>query len=197
MGDFKLDPTIDRLSFALNGASMFRLRYKGTVAAGGPRGKAGRQTGWWFKQMEQKAEDQRPFRVKQQMVDGGSCLACINVHPGAQRGKETENKRDCLHFFCRGPQCMHEQCNLFRSHYILLFMISQAEAKIQDYRVSQVVFIVTGGLYGLLFAEASIDLNNQILPALTSHSSFSVGEMKLHGFIIPGLPLSMNYQSLC
>lgn len=121
-----------------NGTSMFRLRYKGKVAAGSPRGSAGRRTGRWFKQTAQKVEDLRPFQ--DEAADGrqGSCLACINAHPGVQRGKE------CFHFFCRGPQSMHEQCNLFKSHSILLFMSRQAEAKKQDYRVSQVIFVETG-----------------------------------------------------
>lgn len=63
-------------------------------------------------------------------------LMFIQVH--REREKETENKSNFFHFFCCGAQCMHKQCNLFKSHYIPLFMSDQAEAKIQDYRVSQV-----------------------------------------------------------
>lgn len=144
----------EKLNSALKG---FRLRYPGKVAGGSPRGEAGRQGRLVVRADGADGRDQRPFRMKRQMAAEEAAwhaLTFIQVH----REGKSQNKSDCLHFCCRGPQCMHERCNLFRSHYILLFMSSQAEAKI------------TGPLrlyslwqpYSLLLTMPSIRLNNPI-----------------------------------
>lgn len=95
-----------------------------------------------------------PFRMQQQMVDKEAAwhaLTLIQVYRGG--------KRDCFHFFCRGPQSMHEQCNLFKSHSILLFMSRQVEAKKQDYWASQVIFIETGSEWSTVCrGQHSVDL---------------------------------------
>lgn len=57
--------------------------FKGKLAAGSPRGQRGR----CFEQTEHKAEDLKRFLDEAADGRGGSCLACINAHPGAQRGK--------------------------------------------------------------------------------------------------------------
>ena len=112
---------------------MFRLRYKEKVAAGSPGGREGREVGGPRRQS--KAEDQRPFRMEQQMADEEAAwhaLTFIQVH------RERRRQRTRATSFISSAECMHKQCNLFKSHYILLFMSRKTEAEIQDYRAPQV-----------------------------------------------------------
>lgn len=98
--------------------------FKGKLAAGSPRG----QTGRCFEQTEHKAEDLKRFLDEAADGWGGSCLACINARPGAQRGgRETSDNSDCpAHAYAEGLGTRGEG-NLFKSHSIPLFMrISRA-----------------------------------------------------------------------
>lgn len=118
--DFELHLMIERLNCALKFPHTLTLQPKEKVSDGGPGGKSGRLV-----VQADGARGRGSDASKDEAADGwwGSCLPCINSHPGAQT--EKRGKSDAFHFFCSGTQCMHKQCSLFRSHYILLFMSRQ------------------------------------------------------------------------
>lgn len=73
---------------------MFRLAYKGKVAAGSPGGKA---DGLLVQAYGAQGRGSEAFR--DEAADGrrGSCLACINVHPGAQRERKRRRARATMY----------------------------------------------------------------------------------------------------
>lgn len=165
---------IESLNFGLNGTNMFSLRYKGKVTARSPAGTRRRVAASGRRSIRPK--DQRPFQ--DEAADGwwGGCLVCINVDVDSQRERDA---RGFFHFFCWGTQCMHEQHNLFKSHYILLFMSSQAEAKIQNHRGFRVewVYSMWQRLHGLLFASIDLQKMKNFTYMFSSNPAGSTSEI--------------------
>ena len=105
--------------------------------------------------------------MKRQMVDEEAAWHALTFTQVHRKRRRQRTRATSFILFCCGPQCMHKQCNLFKSHCILLYMSRKAEVKIQDQSLSgiKITFIVTGT------AQFTVCKDQHRSPALPSHSN--------------------------